>query len=113
MLTKPPKETAWKSKRVMTKLLICRLPALIALRLGGSMLMSLPWTLPMFGEVEHFDGRSFLAIIGSMAVCGVVGGALFFLGRGAKHDTLFRKEAIAIVGLSWLMATLGCVAVLV
>jgi trk system potassium uptake protein TrkH len=79
---------------------------LIALLLGGSMLMSLPWTLPLFGEVEHFDSRSFLAIIGSTAVCGVVGGALFYLGRTAKHDSLFRKEAIAIVGLSWLMATL-------
>jgi len=70
------------------------------------MVLSLPWTMPFFGEVSSFDARSFFALLGTMAVCGALGGGLMFLGRGTGGQRLFRKEAIAVVGLSWLLATI-------
>lgn len=89
----------------MDKLLICRLLGLIALLIGGSMALSLPWALPVFGQAEQFEVWGFLALLGAMAVCGVVGGLLVYLGRNTKGHRLYRKETIAVVGLSWLMAT--------
>jgi trk system potassium uptake protein TrkH len=89
----------------MNKLLICRLLGLLALLIGGSMALSLPWAFPVFGQVEHFEGRSFWALLATMAVCGLVGGLLMYLGRNSKGQRLFRKEAMAVVGLSWLLAT--------
>lgn len=89
----------------MNKPLICRLLGLISLLIGGSMALSLPWTLPLCGEAERFEAGSFGALLGAMAVCGVVGGLLMYLGRKSTGERLYRKEAIAVVGLSWLMAT--------
>ncbi len=89
----------------MNKLLICRLLGVIALLIGASMVLSLPWAFPWFRQTEHFEARSFWALLGSMAVCGAVGGLLMHVGRTAKGVRLFRKEAMAVVGLSWLLAT--------
>ena len=94
----------------MNKLLICRFLGLVALFLGGSMTLSLPWALPAFGQTRHFEVRGFFSLLGAIAVCGVVGGLLICLGRATRGQRLFRKEAIAVVGLSWLMASvLGAV----
>jgi trk system potassium uptake protein TrkH len=90
----------------MSKPYICRLLGFIALLLSGSMVLSLPWTLPAFGQVSEFDRRSFFALAGSMGICALFGGLLAYLGRNAGGQRLFRREAIAVVGLSWLMATL-------
>jgi len=89
----------------MNKPYICRLLGIITLLIGGSMGMSLPWTMPLFGQVTCFDARGFVALLGSMAVCGGLGGLLMYLGRKTGGQRLFRKEAIAVVGLGWLMAT--------
>ena len=89
----------------MDKLLISRMLGLISLLIGGSMAVSLPWTLPICGQVASFDERSFLGLTVSMAVCGVLGGFLTWFGRGASGHRLYRKEAIAVVGLSWVLAT--------
>jgi len=89
----------------MNKQYICRLLGIITLLIGGSMLMSLPWTVPLFGQVSQFDARSAVAFVGSMAVCAAVGGLLMYLGRNAKGQRLLRREAIAVVGISWLLAT--------
>jgi len=89
----------------MNKLLICRLLGIIALLIGGSMTLSLPWALPWFGQTEHFESRSFWALLGAMAICGAVGVLLMHFTRQAKGERLYRKEAIAVVGLGWLLAT--------
>ncbi len=89
----------------MNKLLICRLLGLIALLIGGAMVFSLPWALPAFGQTDQFEARGFWSLLGAMAACGVVGGLLVFFGRNTRGNRLYRKEAIAVVGLSWLMAT--------
>jgi trk system potassium uptake protein TrkH len=40
-----------------------------------------------------------------MSVCAGVGALLMYLGRNSQGQRLFRKEAMAVVGLSWLLAT--------
>jgi len=86
----------------MNKLLICRLLGLIALLIGGSMVFSLPWA---FDRTEQSNSGSLVGLLGSMAICGFVGGVLVYAGRSSVGQRLLRKEAIAVVGLSWLMAT--------
>ncbi|MBN1588421.1 MAG: TrkH family potassium uptake protein, partial [Pirellulales bacterium] len=89
----------------MNRLHIFRLLGLIALLIGGSMVASLPWAFPWFGPgVEEVELRGIFGLLGAMAVCGVVGGGLMWIGRSSAGATLFRREAIAVVGLSWLLA---------
>lgn len=64
---------------------VCRFLGLIVLLFGVSMLAAAPWTIPLFGQCEQFDFRSFLAIVESMACCGAVSGALFYFGSKAKQ----------------------------
>jgi len=89
----------------MNRFVICRLLGLISLLIGGSMVLSLPWSLPVFGQTDRFEAASFFGLLGSMAICGTVGGVLMHKGRKGKGQRLYRREAIAVVGLSWLMAT--------
>ncbi len=84
--------------------LLCRLLSLIAGLIGGSMVFSLPWALPVFGGRWEDERQGFLGLIGAMAACFVAGGVLRYFGRNGQGQ-LFRKEAMAVVGLSWVMAT--------
>ena len=89
----------------MDRSLICRLLGLICLLLAAAMALSMPWTFPWFGEVDHFDARAFLGLAASIGVSLGVGGTLLWAGQGSHGRRLFRREAIAAVGLSWLLAT--------
>lgn len=89
----------------MDRSLICRLLGLICLLLAAAMALSLPWTLPWCGEVDHFDVRAFVGFVASIGISLVVGWAFLLAGRGSKGRRLYRREAIAVVGLSWLLAT--------
>ncbi len=92
--------------------LVSRLLGIVALLIGAAMVFSLPWAHPWLGRrdlpdlAEHqtFETRGFLALVASIAVCWVVGALLMWLGRKSK-GRMFRKEALAVVGLSWIMAT--------
>ncbi len=98
--------------------LISKLLGVVALLIGTSMIFSLPWAFPQLGFREslgntsqpdlinehEFEMAGSLALIASMAVCGLVSGALFWFGRKARGN-MFRKEAMAVVGLSWILAT--------
>ncbi|NMC20958.1 MAG: TrkH family potassium uptake protein [Thermogutta sp.] len=88
----------------MNTRLICRIVGMIALIVGASMTMSLPWSLPICGRTEVFDARGFFGLLGSIVLCGVVGGCLWYLGRKEAAQRLLHREAIAVVGLSWLTA---------
>ncbi|MCA9268019.1 MAG: hypothetical protein KDA41_06090, partial [Planctomycetales bacterium] len=93
--------------------LVCRQLAMIAWLIGGAMTFSLPFALPALGrctdepfpDALRFEWVGFLALLGSMAICAAVGAVLRFIGRSAQGQ-LYRKEAMAIVGLSWALATL-------
>ena len=85
--------------------------AIVCLLIGAAMFFSLPWAFPALGYRKHldyasqsFETQGFFALLISMVVCVLVGGLLLYLGRHAKGK-LYRKEAMAVVGLSWVLAT--------
>ncbi|MEM6799688.1 MAG: TrkH family potassium uptake protein, partial [Planctomycetota bacterium] len=90
----------------MNLLLVARLLGMIAWFIGGSMAFSLIWAWPAAGAGQtEFEARGFWALVTSIGLCGIVGTGLRLLGREVKEMTLFRKEAMAVVGLSWVLAT--------
>ncbi|MCG8448512.1 MAG: TrkH family potassium uptake protein [Pirellulales bacterium] len=84
--------------------LVSTLLGTISWLIGLMMAFSLPAAWPAFGGQSQFENGAFGALIASIVVCGLVGLILRFLGRDAS-ETLYRKEAMAIVGLSWVLAT--------
>ncbi len=89
----------------MNHLLVSRLLGTIAWLIGLTMAFSLPIAWPEVGGQSEFESRGFYALVASIAVCAAVGLALRLFGRSAP-ETLYRKEAMAIVGLSWVLATI-------
>ena len=86
--------------------LLAKLLGILSALIGGFMLFSLPWAFPGIGRhTEHFERAGFVALTVSIAFCLVLGLALYRFGRSSTGK-LFRKEAMAVVGLSWVLATL-------
>lgn len=92
--------------------LVCRLLGLISLLISVTMLFSLPWANPELGfrAIEStpelgFETRGFYALLESILISGALG--LLLLGVGGKpKGPLYHKEAMAVVGLTWLLATI-------
>jgi trk system potassium uptake protein TrkH len=80
---------------------VFRLLGLILLFIAASMTVSCIWGV-YYGEKE-----AVLSIAYSMGIMLVVGSVLVWLGRSSTNK-IYRKEAMAVVGLSWLIcAALG------
>ncbi|NLX97428.1 MAG: TrkH family potassium uptake protein [Rhodopirellula sp.] len=84
--------------------LVARMLSLVAMLIGGSMVFSLPWGLPIFGGRWEDEQQGMLGLLGSIILCFAVGGVLRYLGRNSRAP-LFRREAMAVVGLSWVLST--------
>lgn len=78
----------------------------IALLIAATMLFSLPWAFPAWGAAPQFEAWGCGALCGSIVISLLAAAGLFNLGRQAREATLYRKEAMAVVGLSWILATL-------
>lgn len=83
----------------------------VSLLIGATMVFSLPWALPQLGARDesaaataHFETDGFVALVFSILISVTVGLCLKWWGHTARGE-LFRKEAMAIVGLSWVTAT--------
>jgi trk system potassium uptake protein TrkH len=93
-------------------LLLSRVLGVICLLIGGSMAFSLPFSLPILANrtylpaAEVVEARGAQALLLSMLISIVIGSLLMLFGRKGRGAPLFRKEAMAIVGLSWVLATL-------
>jgi trk system potassium uptake protein TrkH len=93
--------------------LVARQLGIISLLISATMLCSLPWAFSSTGPAAEDGGstaasmewRGFTAILCSISVCLLVGLLLIRWGRQATGQ-LYRKEAMAVVGLSWFLATL-------
>jgi trk system potassium uptake protein len=93
--------------------LLARILSAVSLLIGGAMCFSLPWAWPPLGHRENlplssasgFETRGFVALLVSILVCLLVGGALRYAGRAAT-GRLYRREAMAVVGLSWILASI-------
>lgn len=89
---------------------VSRLLGIVAMLIGGMMVFSLPWAHPALGHrntdtvVEFVEVRGFVALVLSMLISFLVGWLLIRYGRGTEIR-LYRKEAMAVVGLSWILAT--------
>jgi trk system potassium uptake protein TrkH len=83
----------------------------VAMLIGGTMVFSLPWAHPSLGHrgelagTASFETRGFLALLISILLSFALGALLLWVGRGQK-GRLYRREAMAVVGLSWILATL-------
>ncbi|UUO07409.1 TrkH family potassium uptake protein [Blastopirellula sp. J2-11] len=84
--------------------LLSKYLGVVTLLLAAAMLFALPWAIPWLGHGAHFDTRGFFAILSSAAIAATLGGGMLLAGRNA-HGPLYRREAIAIVGISWLIFT--------
>jgi trk system potassium uptake protein TrkH len=92
-------------------LLLFRLLGVICLLIGGSMSFALPFAFPALANRTYLpaataferDGARGLLI--SMAICLLVGLILVIAGRRSR-GRMYAKEAMAIVGLSWVLATI-------
>jgi trk system potassium uptake protein TrkH len=80
----------------MHYLRIARLLGVLLLVLAGCMATSLLWSI---GYDEHSTTYAFIVSSGVTAVCGLL---LWIVGR-RDEGTLFRSDAILLVGLSWLL----------
>lgn len=75
------------------------------------MCFSLPFAFPLLANrtylpaAEAIEGDGIRSIAYSMMISLLVGTLLVLNGRGSRGAPLFRKEAMAVVGLSWVMAT--------
>ncbi len=85
--------------------LLSRMLGLLSMLVGGSMVFSLPWAFPVTGQVAEFESRGFWGLVSSILCSLVLGGGLYFIGRHEKGQIL-RKEALAVVGLGWIIAGL-------
>jgi trk system potassium uptake protein TrkH len=83
--------------------LLCRNLGLLGMLVGGSMVFSLPWAFPVCGETEVFESRGFWGMMWAILFSVGLGGALYLIGRKEK-GTILRKEALAVVGLGWILA---------
>ncbi len=89
----------------MNTRLICHILAWIALLIAATMTLSLPWALPHLSGTGEFNAWGFGGLMVSVACSLGVALILWRVGRGAEGE-LFRREAMAVVALSWIMATL-------
>ena len=91
--------------------LLFKLLGILAILIGAFMLLSLFWANPVYGirsdsrlAAQQFETRGFIGLIFSVLISFTVGGGLLYLGRNSS-GALYRKEAMAVVGLSWILAT--------
>jgi trk system potassium uptake protein TrkH len=79
--------------------------------IGITMLFSLPWAFPQLGyrqglpTPQTIEWVGFWALLGSTAICFIIAAILRSVGRDDRGK-MYRKEAMAVVGLSWVLATI-------
>ena len=69
------------------------------------MIFSMPWAFPVCGQTEAFEARGFWSMVAAFFCSLTIGGMLYTIGR-KDEGTILRKEALAVVGLGWILAGL-------
>lgn len=92
--------------------LLFRQLGILSLLMGFFMLASLLWANPRYNyltdaslQYSRFEVEGFRGLMYSTFISALVGVILLLAGRKAEGK-LFRKEAMAVVGLSWILATI-------
>ncbi|QEG34915.1 TrkH family potassium uptake protein [Bythopirellula goksoeyrii] len=84
--------------------IVARQLSVVAWLIGLTMLFSISAAWPEIGGQSEFEDHGFWALLASMVVCGITG-LMLRMASGESNSTLYRKEAMAVVGLSWVLAT--------
>ena len=91
--------------------LLSKLLGILTLLIGGFMLFSLIWADPNIGahtnpvvKLDRPESDGIRGLLYSAIICWLLGGSMYWWGRGTKTK-IYRKEAMAVVGLSWVLAT--------
>ena len=87
----------------MNWFLLCRMLGLLGVLVGGAMVFSLPWAFPACGQTDRFEASGFWGLLSAIGFSLAIGGVLIRIGR-RDPGPILRKEALAIVGLGWLLA---------
>lgn len=88
----------------MNWLLLSRLLGLLGMLVGAAMAFCLPWSFEICNG-RGFESDGFWGTLAAMVCSLASGGLLYWLGRHERSGIL-RKEALAIVGLGWILAGL-------
>lgn len=91
--------------------LIAKLLGILVLLMGFFMLFSLIWADPDVGFHTHpqlqdsrLETEGIWGLLYSSLICWIFGGLLYHYGRNSQPK-IFRRDAMAVVGLSWVLAT--------
>lgn len=94
--------------------LLSKLLGVLSLLIGAMMLFSLIWAdpdigfhtdpNPIYSDHHHVESAGIQGLIYSLMICWAVGGLMYWWGRSGETK-IYRKEAMAVVGLSWVLAT--------
>ena len=87
----------------MNWLLLSRMLGLLGMLVGGSMVFSLPWAFPICGQTPAFETSGFRGTFVAILCSLFIGGGLYWIGR-KETGSILRKEALATVGLGWILA---------
>lgn len=85
--------------------LVFRMLGYLSLLIGGAMVVTLPWSFPICGQTATFETGAFRGMVQSISICIGLGVAMLLPVRG-DNSTLLRKEALAVVGLGWILSGL-------
>ncbi len=83
--------------------LVSRMLGYLSLLIGAAMVVSVPWSFPALGQALTFERQAFIGFLESIGISLGFGSCLLIIGRSAK-DSLLRKEALAVVGLGWILS---------
>ncbi len=97
---------------------VCKHLGIIAMLIAVTMLFSLPWAYPSWGTrgafesagtasqvaAPKFETGGFAALCQSIMISSATGLLLYGIG-GRSKGKLFHKEAMAVVGFAWILAT--------
>ncbi|MCH2201890.1 MAG: TrkH family potassium uptake protein [Fuerstiella sp.] len=82
--------------------LVARLLGLLSLLIACCMLLSLPWSWPELGQTAVFESGALKGMLLAIGISTLFGIVLIVSGRNSSGSVL-RKEALAVVGLGWLL----------
>ncbi len=85
--------------------LVVKLLGSVCIALGLAMAFSIPWAFERTPKGLAYEREGTFGLLMSMSICFLCGGLLRAFGQKAK-PLLFRREAIAVVVFSWVLATL-------
>jgi trk system potassium uptake protein TrkH len=87
--------------------LVSKYLGVVCLLIGVAMACSLPWAFRGLADQEFFERNGFFGLLAGIVLCTVIGLLFRHWGKTAPEgERVYRKEAMAAVGVSWVLATI-------